>query len=180
MDQARRDVIQRAMVRLAEGERAAYPDLVRELWPVLQAFVRRGIRHPEDAEDVAQEVFLRICARISELDCSRDGLSWAFGIASYQIMTHRRRQQRRRESFGDQQFERHAHPAPSLEAIALQQELTAALTETIGALSTEDRVALGVAPSEGAERAADATLRKRRQRALERLRHLWRTLHGEP
>ena len=50
-----------------------------------------------DAEDVAQEVFLRICSRIADFDRARDGLSLAFGIAAFEVKTQRRRRTRRRE-----------------------------------------------------------------------------------
>jgi RNA polymerase sigma factor (sigma-70 family) len=168
------------MVRLAEGDRAAYPELLRELWPVLRAFVQRGVRHEQDAEDVAQEVFLRICSRISDFDCTRDGLSWAFGIASYQIMTHRRRQQRRRESFSHAQLDRQLDDGPTLDALLIQRELTSALTQTIGELSAGDHAALGLLTSDSAREVQDPAQRKRRQRAMVRLRDLWRKIHGEP
>ena len=97
MDPTRRKVIHHAMVRLSDGDRTAFDVLLDELWPVLLSFAERGVGRGGDAEDVAQEVFYKICSRIADFDRSRDGLSWAFGIASYEIMTHRRRLQRRRE-----------------------------------------------------------------------------------
>src|SRR5690349_3291617 len=96
MDSVRRKAIHEAMVRLSDGDRTAFDVLVDELWPVLLSFAN-GLGQRADAEDVAQEVFYKICSRISEFDRERDGASWAFGIASYEILTLRRRQQRRRE-----------------------------------------------------------------------------------
>ncbi len=98
MDSTRRRAIHDAMVRLADGERSAVSRLVDELWPVILAFAQGGVGHEQDAEDVAQDVFLRICSRISNFDRTRDGLSWAFGIAAFEIMTVRRRRQRRSEA----------------------------------------------------------------------------------
>ena len=91
MDASRRKVIHDALVRLSDGDRAAFPLLVAELWPVVRAFARRGLPQEADAEDVAQEVFLRICSRIADFDRARDGLSWAFGIAAFEVKTQRRR-----------------------------------------------------------------------------------------
>ena len=73
MDPERRQAIQAAMVRLSDGDRSAMEPLVRELWPVVLAFAARSLPATADAEDVAQEVFLKICARISDFDRSRDG-----------------------------------------------------------------------------------------------------------
>jgi DNA-directed RNA polymerase specialized sigma24 family protein len=56
--------------------------------------------HP-DSEDVAQRTLVNVFARISEFDIRRDGVSWVFGIASYEVKTLCRQLQRRRESSTD-------------------------------------------------------------------------------
>lgn len=167
------------MVRLADGDRSAMNLLVSELWPVVLAFAKRGLGHEQDAEDVAQEVFLRICSRISDFDTTRDGLSWAFGIASYEIMTQRRRRTRRRELSGPHETDLELDPGASQEDIVIRAELAQAMTEIVGAMSDEDRESLGIDRDAAAE-LPGPTLRKRRQRALDRLRVAWRRLYGEP
>jgi RNA polymerase sigma-70 factor (ECF subfamily) len=182
MDAPRRKAIHEAMVRLADGDRSAFDVLLDELWPVILSLARvRGVAQEADAEDVAQDVFLKICGRITDFDRTRDGLGWAFGIASYEILTHRRRRQRRREVGGEAPLAVAVDPAASGEELLLHGELVAALEQTIGALSDDDRRALGLLPPEdGGGAVPPATLRKRRQRALDRLRILWRSTHGEP
>lgn len=178
MDAARRNAIHEAMVRLSDGDRTAFDLVLDELWPVLRSFALRGLRHSADAEDVAQETFYKICANIGDFDRRRDGLSWAFGIASHELMTHRRRQQRRREVPHDASVTATADSAASQEAQLVDRDILSALEEALGALTEEDRRTLGVhaAPTN----ATGPTQRKRRQRALERLRDLWRRRHGEP
>jgi RNA polymerase sigma-70 factor (ECF subfamily) len=180
MDTTRRKAIHDAMVRLADGDRSAFDALLDELWPVILAFVRRGVGQDADAEDVAQEVFVRICARIADFDRSRDGLSWAFGIASYEVMTWRRRAQRRREARDDDALEAERDGAASQEELLLATELGRAFEQAVGALTDDDRRALGLACGEAPQDVGGATLRKRRQRALDRLRAIWRAIHGEP
>lgn len=153
--------------------------LVRELWPVVLAFAERGLHHEQDAEDVAQEVFLRICSRIADFDPERDGLSWAFGIASYEILTHRRRRVRRKELVQHRALDAQVDPSASQEDVAIRAELVAAMGYAFGHLSGDDQRTLAAKMGKGADVAA-ATLRKRRQRALERLRLIWRRLYGEP
>ena len=167
------------MVRLADGDRSAMNVLVRELWPVVLSFAQRGLGHEQDAEDVAQEVFLRICARISDFDPHRDGLSWAFGIASFEIMTVRRRRGRRKEQPAGPALELETDPRASQEDVTIRSDLLEALRDALGVLSPEDRAQLDL---EGVAlvNVPAATLRKRRQRALERLRLAWRKLYGEP
>jgi len=178
MEPSRRKAIHDAMVRLSDGDRSAMEFLVSELWPVILAFAERGVRQREDAEDVAQEVFLRICSNISDFDRTRDGLSWAFGIASYEVMTHRRRRTRRREALGDSELRERAAPDASQEEAAIGQQLAEAIQQAIGTLSDEDRLHLGLAGMPLDRVLPSATLRKRRQRALDRLRIVWRKLYG--
>jgi len=167
------------MVRLSDGDRAAFDVLLDELWPVILSFAQRGVGAGADAEDVAQEVFFRICARIADFDRDRDGLSWAFGIASHEVLTHRRRLQRRREVHDDASLAAKVDVAATQEDLIVRQEVRAALEQAIGALTDDDRRALGLIPSVEADRVPGATLRKRKQRALDRLRDLWRGIYGE-
>jgi RNA polymerase sigma-70 factor (ECF subfamily) len=179
MDPERRQAIQAAMVRLSDGDRSAMEPLVRELWPVVLAFAARSLPATADAEDVAQEVFLKICARISDFDRSRDGVSWAFAMAGYEILTARRKRDRRREVLADALFER-ADLADSPEQALISHQLSAALALATGALSDDERRSLELVSSAADATIPAPTLRKRRQRAIERLRDLWRRLHGEP
>lgn len=183
MDPERRQIIHDAMTRLSDGDRSAFPALVGARWPVVLAFARRGWRVAgvggPDAEDVAQQVFLRICERIAEFDARRDGLSWAFGIASYEMLTLRRRRQRRRETAGAR-LDVRADPSPSQEEAVMNHELLAELQALAGELTDEDRALLGLgAGTDGAAAATPVALRKRRQRLLDRLRIAWRRVHGE-
>lgn len=166
------------MVRLADGDRTAFDLLLDELWPVMLSFAARAVGHGPDAEDIAQEVFFKICSRIADFDRRRDALSWAFGIARYEIMTHRRRLQRRREIHDDTSLTAQVDGAASQEEMVLEREVEAAFAQLVGNLDDEDRRLLGL----DAPRAPDAlgaTVRKRRQRALDRLRGLWRQIYGE-
>jgi RNA polymerase sigma factor (sigma-70 family) len=177
MNPSRRRTIHEAMVRFADGDRSAIDVLVEELWPVLLDFARRGLRNDTDAEDVAQEVFVRLCSRIADFDRSRDGLSWAFGIAAYEVLTQRRRLKRRAAQ--DASLDAQLDPAIRVDERLAQEELLAALTMAMGELTASDRAALGIAHTTS-DSAEGSTQRKRKQRALERLRTVWRSLYGEP
>lgn len=178
MDAARRRVIQEAMVRLSDGDRTAFDVLVDHLWPVIFSFAQRGLGQIADSEDVAQEVFYRICSRIADFDRRRDALAWAFGIASYEIMSHRRRVQRRREVASDVYAATCADDSASQEEQLIARELANAMAQVVGTLTEDDRESLGL--RDGAAAVGGATLRKRRQRAIERLRGIWRHVYGEP
>lgn len=114
-----------------------------------------------------------------KFDRSRDGLSWAFGIAHYEVMSQRRRLRRRREisdeSLGPRRDDQ-AHP----EEHVIERQLLATLSNILGELTPEDQLALGLVASPHAESSSGPALRKRKQRALERLRDVWRGLYGRP
>jgi RNA polymerase sigma-70 factor (ECF subfamily) len=187
MAPADRARIHDAMVQLADGDRSAFAVLLDGLWPVILAFARRALDNEQDSEDVAQQVFVRICSRIADFDRSRDGLSWAFGIAKYEILTLRRSRQRRRETSDEPSLRHRADSKPTPEERLIEDDLRHALSVALGELSENDRLVLaGGSTGTGADTdgAADVpygpTERKRRQRALARLRILWRRLYGEP
>lgn len=180
MDAARRKAIHDAMVRLSDGDRSAFDVLLDELWPVILSFARRGLGGGVDVEDVAQEVFMRICSRIADFDRARDGLSWAFGIASYEVLTQRKRAQRRREVHDDLALEQAADPDGLQEGVLIEREIALAFEQAVGALTDEDREVLGLTSREHVLGPASPAQRKRRQRALDRLRNVWRSIYGEP
>lgn len=166
------------MVRLADGDRGAFDVLLDDLWPVILSFAERGVGRGADAEDVAQEVFYRVCARIADFDTERDGLAWVFGIASYQILTHRRQVQRRREVFEEGALSLRVDDSASQEDRLLAAEMSHAFADAVSCLTETDRASLGLG-GEGSG-ASGATQRKRKQRALMRLRGFWRRIYGEP
>lgn len=170
-----RQAIHDALVRLADGDRSAFHVLVDRLWPEVLAFTQRSLAHPADGEDAAQEVFLRISTRIAEFDRRRDGVSWAFGIATWEVLTQRKRRTRQRRVVNEPR-ERRADDEGADEVLH-RRRVAAALEAVLGVLSDADRSALGL--NEGAPQLG-AAARKRRQRALERLRAIWRSIHGEP
>ena len=177
MDPERRTAIQQAMLRLADGDRAAMPELVEQLWPVLLSYAERGLGDAQGAEDAAQEVLFRISSRISELDRTRDPVSWAFGIATFEIMTQRKRRQRRRETLL-QETPESQEASQSAEDAFIQAELHAALGDALGQLSADDAAQLGLHEQLRTYPATPA-MRKRRQRALDRLRAIWRNIYGQ-
>jgi RNA polymerase sigma factor (sigma-70 family) len=180
MNDRERERINEAMIHLAEGDRGAFDVVFDGLWPDVLAFVRRAMPgHPDD-EDVAQRTLLNVFARISEFDTGRDGVAWVFGIASYEVKTLRRQLQRRREtSNDDHSLERVDVTRSSPEDLVIRADLRAALDEVLTHLSDADRDALlGGEDANSAGGVTRVALRKRRQRALERLRALWSKRHA--
>jgi RNA polymerase sigma-70 factor (ECF subfamily) len=179
MNDRERGRINEALVRLADGDRGAFDSVFDGLWPHVLAFVSRAMPGHADREDVAQRTLLSVFSRISDFDRQRDGVSWAFGIAGYEVKTLRRQLQRRRETSADDSLEGVEVTTLSSEDLVIRADLRAALAEVLAHLSASDRdVLLDDGDTDMAKGVTRMALRKRRQRALERLRALWSKRHA--
>lgn len=129
-----------------------------------------------DAADAAQQAMERVLVRAAEYDHARAALPWALGIASWECRTLMRKRTRRGEVAHSAQPEpaTASNPEEALE----EQELAQALRTTLGELSESDRAALLLTFGEQKNLVTGTTLRKRRERALLRLRTAWKRLYG--
>jgi len=162
------------MARLADGDRAAFPGVFRALWPKIRDLCASLLRHGPDAEDAAQQAMEKILTRASDYDRERPALPWALAIAAWECRTVARRRERWREVESGGPAE--SGSTESLEEQFIHRELHAAARAALGELSEADRAALVAAYWEES-RSGEAAARKRRQRALERLRAAFRRLY---
>lgn len=167
------------MARLAEGERAAITPLYEALWPPCLALATRILRDPVRAEDAAQQALVRLFGQAASYDPGRPVVSWALTLVAWECRSLRRREGRRRE-VSDGGLEASA-TGLSPEDAAIRAALIDGAREVLQRLSEADRETLELAFSDVPPKArpvSGATFRKRRQRALTRLRAAWRSLHG--
>ncbi len=175
MDAGGRFALQRDLTALARGDRAAFDRVFLQLWPLLRGFAGRCLP-AADAEDAAQEALLRVFLRASEFDPGRDGLSWALGIAAWQIRTVRTRTRRRREEREDAGSDRaDVRASPEEETVA--RDAAAALDRWMSELPEEDAATLLAYARGERPDLPGPTFRKRVERALRRLRGVWRIEH---
>lgn len=176
MDRAKKDQLQELMVRLADGDRAAFDPLFETLWPLVRRFAERALAGSPDADDAAQVVLMNVFSRVSEFDRKRGALTWVLGMTAYQCKTLRQKQRRRREApaLSDDR----AAGGPSPEEATLARDLEAAVLEVVGTLRPADREALCAVMAGQRPTGSGATFRKRIERALVRLRAAWSSRHG--
>lgn len=167
--------IDHLMARLAEGDRSAFSDVFHALWPRMRALCVSLLHNAHDAEDAAQQAMEKVLTRAADYDPTRPALAWALAIAAWECRTLSRWRQRRREVDEDHADE-HVEPAHAEEHF-IRDELHRAALAALGELSEEDRAALIRAYWDEA-RAGEPAARKRRQRAIERLRIAFRRLYG--
>jgi RNA polymerase sigma-70 factor, ECF subfamily len=176
MTPARRRAIHAAMVRFAEGDRAAFRDVFQSLWPILAKFAAGSLSNRSDAEDVAQRALIKLFAQIMDMDREKDGVAWAMAIAAYEVMTFRRALNRRREQ-NVETLMGVPDDDPLADQRLAKEQIRAAVRQAIGDLSPQDQEALTVMLDEVPVTFSE-TLRKRRYRALQRFRALWGKAHG--
>lgn len=84
------------MVRYQRGDRQAFADLVRRHSRPMYNFVLRQLRDPGVAEEVTQEVFLRVVQKAAEFKHEARFSTWLYTIARNHCIDQVRRQAHRR------------------------------------------------------------------------------------
>lgn len=179
MDARRRQQINAWMVRVAEGDRAAFDPLFAALWPPVRTLCGRALAGGGDADDAAQDAMIRVFERAVEFDRERDAVTWVLAIAGWECRSARRRAQRRR--LDPAELDEHLAGGPGPDDVAIRRDLIAAAEEVLGTLSAGDVETLAAAwagDDEARSSIAPATFRKRLERALGRFRAAWRSRHG--
>ena len=174
MDRAQLD---RWMTAAADGDRAAIDPLFHALWPAVVGYATRLVGDAALAEDCAQDALVQLFRQLDRYDRSRDALTWALTLATWQCRTARRRAHRRGETPAL------AEHAPVIDGVALAEgrELVRAAVATLTELAPRDIEVITAAITDDDElrrSLAPATFRKRLERALGRFRLSWRSRHG--
>lgn len=163
------------MARLADGDRSAFTPVFRTLWTPMLRFCRTLAENDADAADAAQAAMEKVLERANDYDRARPAMPWAFAIAGWECRTLLRKSSRRRE-IREEEVPEPIHE--SSEDDLVERDLVRAALEALGELSAVDQETLIATFTEEAASVTGATLRKRRQRALERLRAAYRRLYG--
>ena len=163
------------MARLADGDRSVFDEVFRRLWPSTLRLCSSLVRDDDDAADAAQQAMVKILERASDYDKQRPALPWALAIAAWECRTLKRSRARRREAPGEA-VERASGGEGENDLVNL--DLLKAALASLGELSELDRETLVATFWDKDSSASGATLRKRRERALTRLRSSFRRLYG--
>lgn len=163
------------MARLADGDRSVFTAVFQALWSPILKVCTAMLKNEADAKDAAQDAMEKILARASGYDRSRPALPWALAIGAWECRTVAQRRRRRHEVAEE------AAPAlaePSGEHDLIQRNLMVAALQAMDELSDSDRETLVAIFWNEAATVQGPTLRKRRERALMRLRATFRKLYG--
>lgn len=177
MDPDQKAQLDSLVARLAEGDRAAFTPVFQILWQPVLRLCGSMLKNDADAADAAQQALEKVLTRCGDYDRKRPAMPWALAIAAWECRTFARKRTRRREIPEEQLPEMGAGSEEDL----AQRELMRAAVDALGELSPQDQAALVATFWEEATHvtgAAGATLRKRRERALKRLRDTFKRLYG--
>lgn len=163
------------LTRLADGDRSVFSLVFRRLWGPTHRFCTSLLKNEADASDAAQQAMEKILERASDYDPTRSPMPWALAIAAWECRTLRRKRFRRREADEREMGE----PATDGAEDEIQQrDMARAAVTAMGELSKLDQETLLASFWDESTTATGTTLRKRRERALERLRGAFRRLYG--
>jgi len=124
------------------GDEAAFTRLVEIYQTPIFNLCYRMLGDPAEAEDAAQETFLRAFAQLARYDVSRSFKTWLFSVASHHCIDRLRRRRLTWLSIEDEPLE--PHPAlreqsAGPEEASVQREQSAAIAALLARLSPEDR-----------------------------------------
>ena len=88
----------RLMIRVREGDRHAFDELMRRYEPRVRGFVTKLIGSDVDADDITQQVFLRVFRARDGYEPTAGFSAWIFTIARNVVSNVRRGLSRRRET----------------------------------------------------------------------------------
>jgi len=139
------------MVRYQRGERRAFVELVRRHNRPIYNFVLRQLRVPSIAEDVTQDVFMRLVQNAAEFKHEARFLTWLYTIARNLCIDQLRKLSHRRHASLDQpQLEQSdapllgdtvadPNPQASAERGALSAEVRSSIVKAVDSLPDDQR-----------------------------------------
>ena len=161
----------------ADGDAAAWEPLVLAHQEAVFRLCYLLLGDPDDAEDIAQETFLRAWNHLQRFDTARPLRPWLLSIAS-NLASNRRRSAGRYVSALMRAFRNEPASSTSLEEKSTQHLEASQLWKAVQTLSVPDQqvvylryfLELSVAESAQVLNVPDGTVKSRLNRALDRLR----------
>jgi RNA polymerase sigma-70 factor, ECF subfamily len=141
--------------RARDGDAAAFNQLVAAYRKRILGTIGRLIGHPEDVEDVGQEVFLRLYFSLDQLRSAEVFEPWLYRLTSNAAYDYLRKKRRRMEARMADLSEQQMMIADAMAGEKVDRDDTARkrireeVDSLLGAVSEEDRVLLTLKEVEG-------------------------------
>lgn len=177
------------VVRAQTGDMAAFAELVRRYEVPVRRFCLRMVRSEEDAEDLAQETFVRLHRYLDNMHPRAKFSTAIFGIARNLTLNHLRNDKRRGRDtaapLDDRPFADTGNPTP--DAAARHREIGTVIEQALALLNPKQREIVVLRDVEGLDYGEIAsvlgcrrgTVKSRLARAREQLRQQILQLGGD-
>jgi RNA polymerase sigma-70 factor (ECF subfamily) len=123
------------------GDNSAFDRLVREYQDYLYRLMVRACHHPDDAEEVASEAFVRAYERLCQFEGRSSFVTWLGRIATNLCFRRREKSELPPESLEERAREEEGHPdrtpafsGPTPEQRAIQEEMKRTIRSAIAEL----------------------------------------------
>lgn len=187
------------MARYQKGEVAAFASLVSRHEKHLWNFLRRFVADSATAEDLLQEVFLRVVRSAADWHPSAKFSTWLYTIARNLCTDNARRGVFRkadsldqtpgasRDESGSHRIDKVASPDANAEKAAMDREIANRVDQAVAALPVEQRevflmrevMDMSFAEIANVTKTSEPTVKSRMRYALERLRGALQELRDE-
>ena len=137
------------LARLRSGDGRAFEDLVRAYQHRVFGVAMRMLGSAAEAEEIAQEVFVRAHRALGEFRGDAKLSTWLYAIASRLCLTRLHSSERSMIRQGEEGLIRLAHPASGPDGALEQSELETALHRAISELPDERRIVVVLRDLEG-------------------------------
>lgn len=134
--------------RIARGDTGGAGELFERYAPALLRFADRLLSDRSTAEEVTQEVFVKVISRAHQYDGRAEVSSWLFAIAA-NACRDRRRRDRRATIVPLDGVPEPVHKGDGIEKVLGERERREAVRHALSALSEEQREALVLARYHG-------------------------------
>ena len=135
--------------RLRAGDRRAFEELVRTQQHRVYGLALRMLGNPAEAQDIAQEAFLRAHRGLAEFRGEARLSTWLYAIVSRLCLNRLAGSERRLARDGEETLARIADARPGPDQAFEQGELEEALHRAIGELPEERRIVVVLRDVEG-------------------------------
>lgn len=135
------------MMKVKEGDVVAFEELIEIHQHAVIGTVAKMLGSPNDAEDIAQQVFIRIWKSAKRYQPNAKFTTWMFTITRNLVFNEMRRRQRKPSvSINEREDDFHIgtpdDPSKAPDATALQNELEKAVDQAIQNLPEKQRMAV--------------------------------------
>lgn len=125
-----------------QGDDDAFANLVETYQRPVYNLCYRMLGNAEEAEDAAQETFLRAYRSLKRYDPKRSFATWLLSIASHYCIDQHRKRRLKTLAFEDLPYQELPDPSPNAESSLMKEERQENVRDMLQSLNQKDRAAV--------------------------------------